>query len=95
MDPVFTNSFKLFFFVFPVALRHSNVIFLLAVCHVVPAIDGSTSGILAKRFATRHKQFRFSSYLNLLFKVLSVNGHSCVSIDHYEAVGILKAAGNR
>ena len=28
-------------------------------------------------------------------KVLSVNGHSCVSIDHYEAVGILKAAGNR
>lgn len=27
-------------------------------------------------------------------KVLSVNDHSCVDIDHYEAVGILKAAGN-
>ena len=27
-------------------------------------------------------------------KVLSVNQHSCVNIDHYEAVGILKAAGN-
>ena len=23
-----------------------------------------------------------------------VNGHSCVNIDHYEAVGILKAAGS-
>ena len=22
-----------------------------------------------------------------------VNGHSCVDVDHYEAVGILKAAG--
>merc|ERR1719312_352519 len=27
-------------------------------------------------------------------KVLEVNGHSCVDIDHYEAVGILKAAGS-
>ena len=27
-------------------------------------------------------------------KVISVNGHSCVDIDHYEAVGILKAAGS-
>ncbi|XP_071746350.1 protein lap4 isoform X16 [Lepeophtheirus salmonis] len=27
-------------------------------------------------------------------KVLSVNGHSCVDIDHYESVGILKAAGS-
>lgn len=27
-------------------------------------------------------------------KVISVNGHSCVNIDHYEAVGILKAAGS-
>lgn len=27
-------------------------------------------------------------------KVLSVNQHSCVNIDHYEAVGVLKAAGN-
>ena len=27
-------------------------------------------------------------------KVLSVNGHSCINIDHYEAVGILKAAKN-
>lgn len=27
-------------------------------------------------------------------KVLSVNQHSCINIDHYEAVGILKAAGN-
>ena len=26
-------------------------------------------------------------------KVLSVNGHTCVDIDHYKAVGILKAAG--
>jgi hypothetical protein len=24
-----------------------------------------------------------------------VNGHSCLTIDHYEAVGILKAAGSR
>ena len=32
---------------------------------------------------------------SISFQVLSVNGHSCVSIDHYEAVGILKAAGNR
>ena len=23
-----------------------------------------------------------------------VNGHSCVDVDHYEAVGILKAAGS-
>ena len=28
-------------------------------------------------------------------KVLSVNGHSCINIDHYESVGILKAAGSR
>ena len=27
-------------------------------------------------------------------KVLTVNGHSCDGIDHYEAVGILKAAGS-
>jgi len=27
-------------------------------------------------------------------KVLSVNGMTCVNVDHYEAVGILKAAGN-
>ena len=27
-------------------------------------------------------------------QVLEVNGHSCVDIDHYEAVGILKAAGS-
>jgi len=27
-------------------------------------------------------------------KVLSVNGFSCVNVDHYEAVGILKAAGS-
>ena len=27
-------------------------------------------------------------------QVLEVNGHSCVNIDHYEAVGILKAAGS-
>ena len=27
-------------------------------------------------------------------KVLSVNGHNCVGIDHYEAVDILKAAGS-
>ena len=27
-------------------------------------------------------------------KVLSVNNPSCVNIDHYEAVGILKAAGS-
>ncbi|QQP55568.1 Uncharacterized protein FKW44_008800 [Caligus rogercresseyi] len=27
-------------------------------------------------------------------KVLSVNGHSCIDIDHYESVGILKAAGS-
>ena len=27
-------------------------------------------------------------------KVITVNGHSCVDIDHYEAVGILKAAGS-
>ena len=26
--------------------------------------------------------------------MLEVNGHSCVNIDHYEAVGILKAAGS-
>ena len=30
----------------------------------------------------------------LIFQVLSVNGYSCVNIDHYEAVGILKAAGS-
>ena len=30
----------------------------------------------------------------LFFQVLMVNGHSCVNIDHYEAVGILKAAGS-
>ena len=27
-------------------------------------------------------------------KVISVNGISCVNVDHYEAVGILKAAGS-
>jgi len=27
-------------------------------------------------------------------KVISVNGHACLEIDHYEAVGILKAAGS-
>ena len=27
-------------------------------------------------------------------KVLSVNGYTCISVDHYEAVGILKAAGS-
>ena len=27
-------------------------------------------------------------------KVLSVNGYNCIGIDHYEAVGILKAAGS-
>ena len=32
--------------------------------------------------------------LLLLTQVLEVNGHSCVDIDHYEAVGILKAAGS-
>ena len=26
--------------------------------------------------------------------MIEVNGHSCVNIDHYEAVGILKAAGS-
>ena len=30
----------------------------------------------------------------MFFQVLQVNGHSCVNIDHYEAVGILKAAGS-
>ena len=32
--------------------------------------------------------------LLLFTQVLEVNGHSCVDIDHYEAVGILKAAGS-
>ena len=31
---------------------------------------------------------------NIQIQVLQVNGHSCVNIDHYEAVGILKAAGS-
>ena len=33
-------------------------------------------------------------FLNISTQVLQVNGHSCVNIDHYEAVGILKAAGS-
>ena len=28
-------------------------------------------------------------------KLLSVNGISCINVDHYEAVGILKAAGSQ
>ena len=36
----------------------------------------------------------FTMTLLLFTQVLEVNGHSCVDIDHYEAVGILKAAGS-
>ena len=49
-----------------------------------------------KLINTKYSHQRISSinWFNIWIQVLQVNGHSCVNIDHYEAVGILKAAGS-